>query len=88
MCGIVGLYNFTNSNELTKTALKAINYRGTDGSKVIQNGNLTLGHNLHSVVDFVVQPIESKKGILVINCEIYNWKELAKKYKLKVKNDS
>jgi len=88
MCGIVGLYNFTNSNELTKTALKAISYRGADGSKVIQNGNLTLGHNLHSVVDFVVQPIESKKGILVINCEIYNWKELAKKNKLKVKNDS
>ncbi len=88
MCGIVGLYNFTNSNELTKSALKAITYRGTDSTKVIQIGKLTFGHNLHSVIDFVVQPIESKKGILIINCEIYNWKILAKKYKLKVKNDS
>lgn len=88
MCGIVGLYNFTNSNKLIKTALEAISYRGTDSSKVIQIQNLSLGHNLHSIVDFVVQPIESKKGILIINCEIYNWKELAKKNKLKVKNDS
>jgi asparagine synthase (glutamine-hydrolysing) len=88
MCGIVGLYNFTNSDKLTKTALEAIKYRGTDGSKVVRIENLTLGHNLHSVIDFVVQPIESKKGILVINCEIYNWIELAKKNKIRVKNDS
>ena len=88
MCGIVGLYNFDNSDKLTRTALDAISYRGVDHSKIIYVGKLALGHNLHSVIDFVVQPIESKKGILVINCEIYNWKELAKKYKLKVKNDS
>ncbi len=88
MCGIVGLYNFTDSDKLTRIALDAISYRGEDHSKIMYIGKLALGHNLHSIVDFVVQPIESKKGILVINCEIYNWKELAKKYKLKVKNDS
>lgn len=28
------------------------------------------------------------KGRFVANCEIYNWKELNKKYNLKAKNDS
>lgn len=88
MCGIVGLYNFVNSEKLIKTALEAISYRGTDGSKALKLENLILGHNLHSIVDFVTQPLESKKGILVINCEIYNWEKLRKKFKLKVKNDS
>ncbi|MFA6268568.1 MAG: diphthine--ammonia ligase [archaeon] len=88
MCGIIGFANFKDSESLAKKGLEAISYRGTDHSKVVYHDNLTFGHNLHSVVDFVVQPLESTKGILVINCEIYNWKQLAKKYKLKVKNDA
>jgi asparagine synthase (glutamine-hydrolysing) len=88
MCGIVGLYNFKESDSLAKKALQAISYRGQDNSKAISFDNISFGHNLHSVIDFVAQPIESKKGILIINCEIYNWKELAKKNKIKSKNDS
>ncbi|MFC1690920.1 diphthine--ammonia ligase [Nanoarchaeota archaeon] len=50
--------------------------------------NNCLAHNLHSIVNFVPQPIKGKQGILAANCEIYNWKELNEKYKLKAKNDS
>lgn len=46
-----------------------------------------LGHCLHSMVDFVRQPI-TLKGKISTNCEIYNWKELAEKYGITARNDS
>jgi asparagine synthase (glutamine-hydrolysing) len=88
MCGILGLYNFQNIDAKARTALESINYRGKDHSKIIYNGNFAFGHNLHSVVDYVPQPLETKKGILVINCEIYNWRTLARKNKVRTKNDA
>src|SRR5665648_991060 len=51
------------------------------------NSTAILGHALHSMVNFVPQPIVYK-GRLVANCEIYNWKELAEKYNIEAKNDS
>src|SRR3989338_1579069 len=57
-----------------------------------------IGHCLHSVVDFVPQPIRGEHGrgcekghgneILAANCEIYNWKELNEKYNLGADNDA
>ncbi|WP_406669902.1 diphthine--ammonia ligase [Methanolobus sp. ZRKC4] len=47
----------------------------------------TLGHRLHSMVNFVLQPIVYS-GKIVANCEIYNWKELAEKYDLEAENDT
>ncbi len=47
-----------------------------------------LGHLLHSVVNRVYEPLEGRHGVLVANCEIYNWKELAAKHRLKAKNDA
>lgn len=47
-----------------------------------------IGHNLHAIVDLVKQPIKFKEKYLVANCEIYNWKELNKKYDLNAKNDA
>jgi len=88
MCGIVGFVNFTETESIVRKALDRIAYRGVDHSKVLYHDKLAFGHNLHSVVDYVVQPLESEKGILVINCEIYNWEELAKKHKIKAQNDS
>ena len=46
-----------------------------------------LGHRLHSMVNFVLQPLVCK-GRMVANCEIYNWKELAEKYKIEAENDT
>ncbi|WP_094228696.1 diphthine--ammonia ligase [Methanolobus psychrotolerans] len=46
-----------------------------------------LGHRLHSMVNFVLQPI-AHKGKIVANCEIYNWKELDEKYGVEAQNDA
>ena len=46
-----------------------------------------IGHCLHSIVGYVPHPFEGK-GKFIANCEIYNWKELNKKYNLKAKNDA
>ena len=46
-----------------------------------------LGHRLHSMVNFVLQPIKYK-GTIVANCEIYNWKELGEKYGIEAENDT
>ena len=122
MCGIVGFYNFKDSNKLIKTALgvinagliikgkginanginarginarginarginaNGININGAIGSNIIQLNNLVLGCNFYEVDDFVIQPIESKKGILLIDCDIYNFEKLKKKYKIKARN--
>ena len=89
MCGIIGAVNFNDSIELVKTGLKVMKNRGIDSTNIIEvNQNIMLGHNLHAVIDFVTQPLKSEKGILVINGEIYNYKELSKKYNFTVKNDS
>ena len=88
MCGIIGFANYPSPEQFAKEGLAAISYRGKDHSKLLYHDRVAFGHNLHSIIDFVPQPLESSKGILVINCEIYNWKELAKKNKIKVKNDA
>lgn len=87
MCGIGGAFG-RNAEKLIKQINEKQIHRGPDASNTKSFHNLFLSHNLLSIVDFVPQPISDDKHILVANCEIYNWKELATKYKLNVKNDS
>lgn len=49
-----------------------------------------IGHCLHSVVSFVPQPLvdEKTKNRFIVNCEIYNWKELNEKYHFSARNDA
>jgi len=103
MCGIAGVFGTERAPELLKIMLDEIAERGRDGSgasseketffsrkretlRIPKSKNL-IGHNLHAVVGHIPQPIRNK-GILVANCEIYNWKELNKKYNFKAKNDA
>ncbi len=88
MCGIIGLSGFPNSMALVKSGLKIMKNRGKDSSKIIKADNIFFGHNLHSIIDYVEQPLVSNGGVLVANCEIYNWKELNKKYSLNARNDA
>lgn len=85
MCGILGLFNGT-ENDVNK-GLDIIKSRGLDNKKILKINNLIMGHRLHAIVDFVEQPIKGE-GLFSSNCEIYNWEELNKKYKLNAKNDS
>ncbi len=64
--------------------------RDPDSLKIDAGGSPdrnVLGHRLHSMVNFVFQPIVYK-GRIAANCEIYNWKELAQKYELYAENDT
>ncbi len=92
MCGIIGLVNFYGGDELVSKGLKILENRGKDYSQIKEiksdNKKIIFGHNLHSIVDYVEQPLVSKNGLLVINCEIYNWKSLCAKYKISAKNDA
>ncbi|MEA3378485.1 MAG: diphthine--ammonia ligase [Nanoarchaeota archaeon] len=47
-----------------------------------------LGNNQYSTTNFMPQPIQGKKSMLIANCRIYNWEILNEKYKLDAKNDS
>lgn len=87
MCGIIGVFNDKNADKLVRTGLKVIENRGKDSSGFYGGKGYAIGHALHSIVGLVKQPIKHK-GILIANCEIYNWKELNEKYKIHAKNDS
>ena len=102
MCGILGAFNTEDSAKKIASAMQSMQNRGRDGygfwcdNKInyadnllnlkLKDGNI-LAHCLHSVVGFIRQPIQ-EKGVLVANCEIYNWKELAKEHKIKADNDA
>lgn len=106
MCGIIGFFGYDDACKSVVKGLKVMKSRGLDGfgiaicdhvqhEKKLQSIKLNshknvIGHNLHSVVNFVYQPIVSKSydAKFVINCEIYNWKELNEKYNLNAKNDA
>lgn len=88
MCGITGAVNIKNHEEISSKALNKIEYRGLDNKASVSKKNFTFSHCLHSVVGNKPQPLENNKFIFATNCEIYNWKELKKKYKLNSQNDA
>ena len=88
MCGIIGVFNHKNAATIVKKGLAVMKNRGKDGSDSYGDGMSCIGHNLHAIVDVVKQPIEDEGKYLVANCEIYNWKKLNDKYKLKAKADA
>ncbi len=103
MCGITGVFNHPKAFGQVTTALIILHNRGKDGAGIsnfheVQHhkeinkfyplpGKCIVGHTLHAVVDDIPQPLKSK-GVLVANCEIYNWKKLNIKYKFKANNDA
>ena len=85
MCGIVGFINCGNKEELNK-AVNAIIHRGPDSFAVqwFDNENSGLGHTRLSILDLSVkgsQPMFDKNSgnWIVLNGEIYNYKEIRKK---------
>jgi asparagine synthase (glutamine-hydrolysing) len=89
MCGIIGAINLVESEAIVKNGLKILANRGKDASNIVKVAPKSFfGHNLHSIIDFVEQPLKYNKSFLVSNNEIYNWVELNEKYSLKAKNDS
>jgi len=89
MCGILLFFDqlkSTNEN-LINEIFNDIKRRGPDESNLIHLDSLTIGHSRLSLVDLGEggrQPKQdkNKRYFLSFNGEIYNWVELAKKYKL------
>ena len=97
MCGI--LFVSQNKNIITRSnflrILKSQKWRGPDNTsfKSLNKNKILLGHNRLSILDKKSrsnQPMESEDGryFLIFNGEIYNYKKIVKKYKLKLKTTS
>ena len=83
MCGIYGITD--NDPKFIEDYIEICKHRGPDGSNVYTSDEVTLGHNLLSIMEDPKksqQPWITPKGNrLVYNGEIFNYKELLKKYK-------
>ena len=94
MCGIFGIIN--NDKLLREEALKmqaTLKDRGPDNSNFIEIKNSIIGSTRLAVVDQDKnsnQPFfsNSRNTVIVFNGEIYNYKELKKKYNLKTTTNS
>jgi len=86
MCGIAGIIKkktITYQDKKTFNAmLKSIKHRGPDSSGFFNNSKIIIGMNRLSIIDIKngKQPIEDKNNQIIFNGEIYNFKELKKKY--------
>ena len=90
MCGIAGFVDNISSIEISRNnankMIKAINHRGPDANGFWRSFNgVTLCSTRLAVQDLSskgTQPMKSKSGryVIVFNGEIYNFKELKKKY--------
>ncbi len=95
MCGIVGFYS--KDNQYTNEHLLAMNdviaHRGPDASGYFNDKHCYLGHRRLSIIDTsesANQPFYShcNRYVMVYNGEVYNFKELAAKYKIVAKTSS
>jgi asparagine synthase (glutamine-hydrolysing) len=88
MCGFVGILNMQPSAPMharLDAALAAIRHRGPDGDGKYVAGRFGLAHARLSIIDLsdaASQPMCDRTGryVLVFNGEIYNFRELARKF--------
>lgn len=84
MCGIVGVYNFSEKESTTlkvEKSLSLMKHRGPDVQKIWANDKVVFGHARLSIIDLNErsnQPMVSTDGrySLVFNGEIFNYGEL------------
>jgi diphthine-ammonia ligase len=103
MCGITGFINTPGAGTKVVKALNVMEARGRQAAGIWAASqtqlastpaelpqlktNTAMGHLLHAMVDCVPQPLQGS-GVLVANCEIYNWKELSSSLGIQARNDS
>jgi asparagine synthase (glutamine-hydrolysing) len=85
MCGIAGIINFDNREDMQATLVRMIglmHHRGPDASGIYMNGPAGLAHARLSIIDLSSgdQPIhnEDRSVWIVFNGEIFNYPELRK----------
>jgi len=91
MCGIVGAAGTPDTDGKVKKMLAALEHRGPDACGTYQAENLSIGNTLLKVTGDMPQPLAGK-GALVLNGEIFNFRELASEsgieYESRIKIDS
>ncbi len=84
MCGIVGIFDFGGSREISRPLLERMNqaqfHRGPDEGGIYLEPGVGLGHRRLSIIDLSSgqQPLfnEDQSVVVVFNGEIYNFREL------------
>lgn len=89
MCGIVGIYS--KDKKPVGQMLRVLEHRGRDGSSTYTDDTVGLGHTRLAIIDLSkngIQPMcnEDQSIWLVVNGEIYNYKELREELKSKGHN--
>ena len=87
MCGIAGASGAPDTNPKVKEMLAALAHRGPDACGIYQNENLSIGNTLLKITGEMPQPLTGK-GALVLNGEIFNFKELAFESGIKTDSDT
>ncbi len=84
MCGICGLLNhgmeYNNARKIVSDMCRAMKHRGPDDEGLYVNNDIAMGMRRLSIIDIATghQPIfnEDRSVCLIVNGEIYNFKEL------------
>ena len=86
MCGICGIAGFQD-NDLLKRMTEALKHRGPDDEGYFMDASISLGMRRLSIIDLATghQPIhnEDESIQVILNGEIYNYKELTNELKAK-----
>jgi asparagine synthase (glutamine-hydrolysing) len=93
MCGIWALLGKPLDQSVVKYYLKNLTNRGPEDAKLVEESNYQLGFTRLAINGLNIngmQPMKDPSGrfIWICNGEIYNWKELASKYNIKINSGS
>src|ERR1700740_1761529 len=95
MCGISGYYDADSSYDREQLELmtNALFHRGPDAGGYFTDNKTGLGHRRLSILDLSAasnQPFysQSKRYVIVFNGEVYNYREIAVKYRLNLHTTS
>lgn len=90
MCGIIAIIGSHTKVDCSK-ALSKMEHRGEDGSRLFNSSEFSIGFNRLAINDNTengMQPFKFNNLIGAFNGEIFNYKELAEKYKISLKSES
>ncbi len=87
MCGIAGAAGTPDTNEEVQRMLAVLGHRGPDACGTYQAKRLSIGNTLLKITGDMPQPLVGK-GALVLNGEIFNFRELAAEKGIKTDSDT
>jgi asparagine synthase (glutamine-hydrolysing) len=87
MCGIAGAFGPPDSNTEVKKMLAVLEHRGPDACGTYTTGDLSIGNTLLKITGDMPQPLTGI-GALILNGEIFNFRELAAEAGIKTDSDT